>query len=205
MYLCNFAWNIMWSDNRTMYTRTVLSYVYISVLWFLGIFYKSPSASKFSWKDRSSHQGKKEVACIVSKPSSFLFVGMWRVCESSKIKHPRGSGGEGLCPLDERETQACYPFCWIFLLLSNGAQTVGGEVFSKTTFHISYSDMCDHIRPLSHCTCTFILWLAQTKNRGLVLFLYMHNLNCFVIFVWFLFSILKGAHFGRITHCREYI
>ena len=31
---------------------------------------------KFSWKKRSSHQGKKEVACIVSKPQIFVFVGM---------------------------------------------------------------------------------------------------------------------------------
>ena len=50
-------------------------------------------------KKRSSHQGKKEQACIVSKPYvSHLFVGMWRVCKSSKIKHPGGSGG--LCPPD---------------------------------------------------------------------------------------------------------
>ena len=28
----------------------------------------SPFALKFSWKKRSIHQGKKEVACIVSKP-----------------------------------------------------------------------------------------------------------------------------------------
>ena len=33
---------------------------------------------------------------------------MWRVCKSSKIKHPGGSGG--LCPLDQRETQARYQF-----------------------------------------------------------------------------------------------
>ena len=57
--------------------------------WFHIFFYKSPLASKFSWK-KSSHQGKKEVAWIVS--SSFLLVGMWRVCKSSKIKE----GTEGL-------------------------------------------------------------------------------------------------------------
>ena len=33
-----------------------------------GLFYKSTFASKLSWKKRSSHQGKNEVACIVSKP-----------------------------------------------------------------------------------------------------------------------------------------
>ena len=56
------------------------------------IFYKSPFASKFSWKKRSSHQGKKEVACILSKPRvSYL----WRcgVCKSSKIKRPWGLWG----------------------------------------------------------------------------------------------------------------
>ena len=37
-------------------------------LWFLRIIYKSPFASKFSWNKRSSHQGKKEVTYIVSKP-----------------------------------------------------------------------------------------------------------------------------------------
>ena len=31
------------------------------------IFYKSPLASKLSWKKRNNHQGKKEVVCIVSK------------------------------------------------------------------------------------------------------------------------------------------
>ena len=47
----------------------------MSGLWFLGVFpdfrilfYKLSSfASEFTWKKRSSHQGKKEVACIVSK------------------------------------------------------------------------------------------------------------------------------------------
>ena len=33
-------------------------------------------------------------------------MGKWKVCKSSKIKHPWGSGG--LCPLDQRETQAHY-------------------------------------------------------------------------------------------------
>ena len=46
-----------------MCTRPV---IYPDFIYF--IFYKSPFASKFSWKKRSSHQGKKEVACIVSKP-----------------------------------------------------------------------------------------------------------------------------------------
>ena len=65
-----------------------------SRLWFLRIFlYKCSFASTFSWKKRSSHQGKKEVACIVSKPLVSCLLGMWRACKSSKIKHPGGSGG----------------------------------------------------------------------------------------------------------------
>ena len=47
---------------------------FLPCLWFLRIFpdfrivFKSPFASKCSWKKRSSHQGKKDVTCIVSKP-----------------------------------------------------------------------------------------------------------------------------------------
>ena len=33
-----------------------------------SVIYKPPFASKCSWKKRCSHQGKKEVACFVSKP-----------------------------------------------------------------------------------------------------------------------------------------
>ena len=44
--------------------------------WFQVFFYKSPFASKFSWKKRSSHQGKKvhvrSLYCV--QTSSFLFV-----------------------------------------------------------------------------------------------------------------------------------
>ena len=63
----------------------------ITGLWFLQSFpdfrilYKSPFASKFSWKKRRS------LYCV--QTSSSLFVGMWRVCTSSKIKHPGGSEG----------------------------------------------------------------------------------------------------------------
>ena len=56
-----------------------------SCLWFLRIFpefsicFKSPFAAKISWKKRSSHQGKKGVACFVSKP---LVSCMWGCGES---------------------------------------------------------------------------------------------------------------------------
>ena len=43
--------------------------------WFPDFFFKSPFVLIFSWKKRSSHQGKKEVACIASKPLKFLVCG----------------------------------------------------------------------------------------------------------------------------------
>ena len=42
---------------------------------FLIFFYKSPFASKNFWRERSSHQGKKEVASIVSKSLVSFFCG----------------------------------------------------------------------------------------------------------------------------------
>ena len=68
--------------NKTLSThRPVISQDYL--------FYKSPYASKCSWKKkRSSYRGTKEVACIVS-----CLWGMWRVCKSSKIDRPGGSVG----------------------------------------------------------------------------------------------------------------
>ena len=58
----------------TIYKWVLLWWPFISGLWFLKIFpdfriffYKCSFASKCSWKKRSSHQWKKEVACIMSK------------------------------------------------------------------------------------------------------------------------------------------
>ena len=57
---------VLWFQSSCFYTNTGL--------WILTIFLdfrnfcKSTLASDFSWKKRSSHQGKKEIACIVSKP-----------------------------------------------------------------------------------------------------------------------------------------
>ena len=94
-------------------------------------FYKSPIASEFSWKKRSSHQGKKEVACTVSKPLVSCLWGMWRVCKSSKINHPRGSRGfEGgprhathftgslvVHNLDSKKVHFTLYFCWRFFII----------------------------------------------------------------------------------------
>ena len=71
----------------------------------LWIFYKSPFASKCLWKKRSSHQGKKEVACIVSKP---LVSCLWGCGELVVLQNETSRRFRGLCPLDQRETQARY-------------------------------------------------------------------------------------------------
>ena len=55
-------------------------------------FYKSSFALKYSCTKRSSHHGKKEVACIVSKPVVPCW-GCEESCKSSKIERPGGSGG----------------------------------------------------------------------------------------------------------------
>ena len=72
---------------------------------------------RFAWKKRSSHQGKKEVACIVSKPLVSCLWGCRESVNPPKIKHPVGWGGFVL--LTKGETQARYPFFQDFLLLSN--------------------------------------------------------------------------------------
>ena len=66
-------------------------------LWFLRIFYflffyfflQNSLCLKMFLKERST------CTCTLYcfQTSSFLFVGMWRVCKSSKMKHPGGSGG----------------------------------------------------------------------------------------------------------------
>ena len=49
----------------TKFLKPVISHEFSG---FQDLFYKSPFASKCSWKKRCSHHRKKEVACIVSKP-----------------------------------------------------------------------------------------------------------------------------------------
>ena len=73
--------------------------------WFQD-FHKSLFASKFSWKKRSRHRGKKELACIVSKP---LVSCLWGCGESVNPPKLNIQEVQGLCPLDQRETQARYP------------------------------------------------------------------------------------------------
>ena len=79
-------------------------------MWFLRIFpdfliffffYKFPFASKLSWKKRSSLQGKKEVACIVSKPLVSCLCGCGESVNPLKLNIYEV---QGLCPL-----QAHYP------------------------------------------------------------------------------------------------
>ena len=79
-YLPSYSWyNFLAGWLTIMQACNFSGFVLIS-----GIF-KCPFAAKCSWMKRSS------LYCV--QTSSFLFVGMWRVCKSSKIKHPGGSGG----------------------------------------------------------------------------------------------------------------
>ena len=105
-----FSWFLMISHDFSWFLMISPDFSWFFLI--SGFCYKSPFASECSWKKRSSHQGKNRSSLYCVQTSSFLFVEMWRVCKSSKIKHPGGSGG--LCPLDQRETQARYPFFRIF-------------------------------------------------------------------------------------------
>ena len=51
--------------------------------------------------------------------SSFWFMGMWRVCKSSKIKHPGGSGGGGALSSRPKVDPGPLPIFQDLLLLSN--------------------------------------------------------------------------------------
>ena len=68
-------------------------------LWFLRFFadfricYKSPLVSTFSWKKRSCHQGKKEVACIVSKPLVSCLWWCWECVNPPKLNIQEVQGG----------------------------------------------------------------------------------------------------------------
>ena len=79
--------------------------------WFFQIFlYKSLFALKYSWKKRNSHRGKKELACIVSKP---LVSCLWGCGES--VNPPTLNIQEVQGALTSRlkgdPSQACCPFC----------------------------------------------------------------------------------------------
>ena len=94
---------------KYMYIKILRKQCCIPGLWFLRnfslikIFYKSPFASKFSTQKYPPRKERSTCSLYCVQFSSFLFVGMWRVCKSSEIKHPWGSGS--FCPLDQRETQ----------------------------------------------------------------------------------------------------
>ena len=70
---------------------------------------KSPFASKCSWKKRSSHQGKKEVACIVSK---FLVSCLWGCGESVnhvKVNTQEVQGALSSRPKGDPDLQPIFP------------------------------------------------------------------------------------------------
>ena len=78
-----------------------------SGLWFIMIFPDFRTFFNFFLQISLSHQEKKEVACIVSKPLVYCLWGCGKSLNPPKLNIQEV---QGLCPLDQRETQACYPF-----------------------------------------------------------------------------------------------
>ena len=78
---------------RSSWSTIFVAYLACDISWFRDFFYKSPFASKFPWKKRRSHQGKKEVACIVSNPLVSCLWGCGESVNPPKVKHPGDSGG----------------------------------------------------------------------------------------------------------------
>ena len=83
-------WLKCWLVTTSTYTRPVITQDFFPDF---RIFYKSPFASKCSLKEEKYPPRKERSNLYCVQTSSFLFVGMWRVCKSSKIKHPGVSWG----------------------------------------------------------------------------------------------------------------
>ena len=101
--------------------------------------------------------------------SSFLFVGIWRVCKSSKIKHPGGSGAFVL--YTKRETQAHYPFFRIFLLLSNHTPVALMICYYYTLIHIHDREPNSHWS-IHHHVPVVIFTVCQVRTRA-----FTHRVN----------------------------
>ena len=69
-------------------TRPVIS---LDFSWFQDFLQISLCLKVFLEEKQPPREERSSLYCV--QTSSFLFVGMWRVCKSSKIKHPGGSGG----------------------------------------------------------------------------------------------------------------
>ena len=86
---CRIFIDSWWENNRYSIMQTCDFSGFFLISWFLRI---SLCLKFFSWKKRSSHQGKKEVACIVSKLLVSYLWGCGEFVNPPKILHPGGSG-----------------------------------------------------------------------------------------------------------------
>ena len=110
---------------------------------------------KFSWKNRSSHQGKKEVACIVSQP---LVSCLWGCGES--VNPPKSRKFRGLCPL----LLSAVPTIWQM-----------HPYFIRTKWYLQKPIFCyEFLRPFKKKTCimdpsskNLRFWRKLFKNRCL--------------------------------------
>ena len=98
---------------KTTYSRPV---IYQGFFPDFRIFYKSSFAPELSWKKRSSHQGKKEVACIVFKP---LVSCLWWCGESVNPPELNIQEVQGVLSSRPKGDPGLLPTFHDFILLSN--------------------------------------------------------------------------------------
>ena len=124
---------------------------------FHNCFYKSPFASKFSCMKTSSQQGKKEVACIVSKP---LVSCLWRCGESVNPPKLNIQEVQGALSSRPKGDPGPLPIFQDFLRLSNHTpgiyptnQIHPKKIYSKKSYCKSVSSRFFYLRniPLSPC------------------------------------------------------
>ena len=89
-------------------TRRVISSGYFPDF---RIWYKSSFASEFSWKKRSSHQGKKEVACVVSKPLVSCLWGCEEFVNPPKLNIQEVHGALSLRPKGDPSLLPIFRIC----------------------------------------------------------------------------------------------
>ena len=102
-------------------------------LWFLSIFPDFLQNFFLPLFERREVATKERSSLYCVQTSSFLFVGMWRVCKSSKIKHPGGSGGFVLSTKGRPRTAT--HFSGFFLLLSNHTSVHSMNLYFSATFY----------------------------------------------------------------------
>ena len=111
----------LWTcSNVSVFLAFDINYVRPKITW-AGLisqnFWQISFCPNSSWKKRSSHQGKKEIACIVSKPVVSCLWGCGESVNPPKLNIQELQGG--LCPLDQMETQARYPVSGFFTFVKS--------------------------------------------------------------------------------------